>query len=71
MLPAAGILNHGLPQDTRRAVEVEKQPAAGARDVFQHEVAVQQDRLHFGQDVMTRFRYVQRVCTMPTFGSVK
>ena len=52
VLPAAGVRDHRLAQDAGRAVEVEKQPAAEARDVLQHKVAVEQDRLHFGQDVM-------------------
>ena len=32
-----------------RAVEVEKQPAARTRAVLDHEMAVEQDRFHFGQ----------------------
>ena len=52
VLPAARVRDHRLAQDAGRAVEVEKQPAAEARDVLQHEVAVEQDGLDFGQDVI-------------------
>ena len=52
MLPAARVFNHRGPQDACRSVEIEKQPAAAARAVFNHKVAVQQHRFHFRQQAV-------------------
>src|SRR5258708_11197042 len=52
MLPAAGVLDHGLPQNSGGAVEVEKPSAAGTRHVLEDKMAVEQHGLHFGQHVI-------------------
>ena len=51
MLPTAGVTNHGLPQNAGRAIEVEEEPIAAAGTVLQHEMRVEQHRLHFRQEV--------------------
>ncbi len=52
MLPSARIFDHGAAQNPRRPVEIEKQPVAASGDVLQHEMPVQQHRLHFRQNVV-------------------
>ena len=46
VLPAARFLNRSPPPHSRRAIEIEKQPGARASRMFQHEMTVEQDRLH-------------------------
>ena len=53
-------------------LKLKNSPPPERAHVLQHEVAVQQHRLHFGQQVVVRGSgSVQRVCTTPTFGSAK
>ena len=49
VLPAAGVFDHLFAEKAGRAVEVEEEAAAGAGNVFEHEVAVEQHGLHFGE----------------------
>src|SRR5437870_1184162 len=50
VLPSTGIRDRGAAPDTRRAVEVEEAAAAIAGAVFEHEMAVEQDRLDLRQE---------------------
>ena len=49
VLPAAGIVNHFAAPHARRAVEIEKCAPPGTRAVLHHEVPVEQNRFHVGQ----------------------
>src|SRR3954471_11198132 len=49
VLPPAGVVDRDAPPDTGRAVEVEEAAAAIPPAVLEHEVAVEQDRLGFGE----------------------
>ena len=49
VLPSAGFVYGGATPHAGRAVEVEKTSAAGAAGVFEHEVAIEQNRFDFGQ----------------------
>ena len=49
-LPASSVLDRRPPPDARRSVEVEEAPRHVASAVLGHEVAVQQDGLHVGEE---------------------
>ncbi len=52
VLPAARVIDHGLAQNAGRAVEVEEVAGARTRSMLQDEMAVQQHRLDFGEEVV-------------------
>ena len=52
MLPAAGVFYSAPPKDACGAVEIEKITGPGSRSVLENEMAVEQHRLHFGQEVV-------------------
>ena len=51
MLPAARIVDHRAPQNSRGAVEIEEVARAGTRSVLENEVAIEQHGFHFGQEI--------------------
>ena len=54
VLPAAGIVDHGAPPDSRSSVEIEKVAAPRPRAMFDHEMAVEQDALDFSEQRIIR-----------------
>src|SRR5271166_144344 len=52
VLPAARIFYHASAEDSRCAVEIEKQPGARTRAMLDDEVAIEQHRFYFSEQVV-------------------
>ena len=52
VLPAASLVNHIAAPHSGRSVEVEENPGAGTASVFEHEVAVEQNRFDLCEEAV-------------------